>query len=132
MPLCTGGLAIYNQLLTFHLTTQILMPNDRVTQLAENDLIPKNKHNTNNEPIRAQPAIWQPRDMLETTWYAASTSSLEHEKQSRKKRGSAAWQRTSFTDIATRSIPTESYQRTACDIYHMLTQNAIQYRTHQI
>ena len=70
------------------------------------------------KPIRAQPANWQPRDMLETTWNATVTSSLEHEKQSRKKRGSAAWHRTSLTDIATRSMPTESYQRTACDIYH--------------
>jgi len=72
----------------------------------------------NYKPIRAQPANWQPRDMLETTWNATVTSSLEHEKQSRKKRGSAAWHRTSLTDIATRSMPTESYQRTACDIYH--------------
>jgi len=71
---------------------------------------------TTNEPIRVQPAIWQPQDMLEITWAATSTSSLEHEKQSRKNRGSAAWHSTSLADIATRSMPTESYQPTARDI----------------
>jgi len=84
--------------------------------------------NAVNKPIRAQPAIWQPREMLEMTWHATSTSSLEQEKQSRKNRGSAAWHRTSLADIATRSMPTESYQQTACDICHMnrfSTQNRI-------